>query len=184
MPDQPVILWILLLNLLEDRTYICLLLVLRMLSSLPWPSKDDQDWPCNDTGQCPQCWWCISRSHGLLYTQVLEMAPNLVFLALDFPTGTGNLGFLKTGFTHKDQGKKISSLVFPISSVTSFPVQFLIRPINLLPFFFWWCSWRILLHYVPHWIQFWRILTVHISFLPVLWLFPPGFEVVLSLQTK
>lgn len=126
---------------------------------------------------------CITKSHGLVCAHFLEMIPNLLFLALDFTTGTWDSWRLYR-FTHKDQGKKASNLVFPISSVTNSPVQFLSRPIYLLSFFFWWYSWRSLLHYVPHWIQFCRVYNVYASFHLCCDIFPPDFEVVLSLQIK
>lgn len=129
---------------------------------------------------------CITSSHGPVCAQFLEMIPDLVSLSLDFPTCPGNLGFLKNGFTHKDQEKKASSLVSPFSSVSSSPVKFLCRPIYLLPFFSGdtveeVCKCVALRPSLDSVLESFNCPRL---FPPVLCLFSPGFEVVSSLQIK
>lgn len=58
-PDEPVIPNIFLLAFLEDRveSLFWFLLVLKNLSWLPSPSKNNWEWPGSDTSQFPQLSW-------------------------------------------------------------------------------------------------------------------------------
>jgi len=68
--DRPIVPWVLLLALFEDRSDIGFSSVLGHLSCSPGPFKDDGEWLSNDICQLPQHSWVHSiRAHRFVGVQ-------------------------------------------------------------------------------------------------------------------